>query len=118
MELTPMDKMVIPSLFSTKEKQSLYQDMCAVRLVGNHNMREKENHIREVMTIVEITSSDQIQSRLLTKLQINNILKRIDNINKLYFAKFVSITGLVGGLSEKEEMFINSIYSEICVSGF
>lgn len=118
MDLTPMDKMIIPSLFSPNEKQSLYQVMCAVRLVGNHNMKEKENHIREVMTIVGITSSNQIQSRLLTKLQINNILKRMDNLNKLYFAKFVSITGLIGGLSEKEEMFINSIYSEICVPGF
>lgn len=113
MELSPMDKMIIPDLFSPQEKQSLYQVMCAVRLIGNHHMMQKENHIHEVMAIARITSNDQTQSRTLTQPQMTDILKRMDDGKKLYFAKFVSITGLIGGISEKETMFINWLLSEI-----
>lgn len=115
MELSPMDKMVIPGLFSPQEKQSLYQVMCAVRQIGNHHMMQKENHIHEVMAIAGITSNDQIQSRTLTQPQMMGILKRMEDGKKLYFAKFVSITGLIGGISEKETMFISWLYSEINV---
>lgn len=115
MELSPMDKMIIPGLFSPQEKQSLYQVMCAVRQIGNHHMMQKENHIHEVMAIVGITSNDQIQSRTLTQQQMTGILKRMEDGKKLYFAKFVSITGLIGGISGKETMFINWLYSEINV---
>ena len=115
MELSPMDRMIVSGLFSPQEKQSLYQVMCAVRKIGNHHMMQKEKHIREVMTISGITSNDQIQSRTLSQPQMTDILKRMDNGKKLYFAKFVSITGLIGGLSEKETMFINWLFSEINV---
>lgn len=115
MELSPMDRMIIPGLFSPQEKQSLYQVMCAVRQIGSHHMAQKENHIYEVMSVVGITPNDQVQSRLLTQPQMTSILKRMDDGKKLYFAKFVSITGLIGGISEKETMFINWLYSEINV---
>lgn len=115
MELSPIDKMIIPGLFSPQEKQSMYQVMCAVRQIGRHHMEQKENHIHEVMSIVGITTNDQIQSRSLTHQQMNAILKRMDDGKKLYFAKFVSITGLIGGISEKEMIFINWLYSEINV---
>ena len=84
MELSPMDKMIIPGLFSPQEKQSLYQVMCAVRQIGNHHMMQKENHIHEVMAIAGITSNDQIQSRTLTQPQMTGILKRMEDGKKLY----------------------------------
>lgn len=115
MELSPMDKMIIPGLFSPQEKQSLYQVMCAVRQIGSHHMMQKENHIHEVMAITGISSNDQIQSRTLTQPQMMGILKRMDDGKKLYFAKFVSITGLIGSISEKEMMLINWLFSEINV---
>ena len=115
MELSPMDRMIIPGLFSPQEKQCLYQVRCAVRKMGNQQMMQKEKHIHEVMTISGITSNDQIQSRTLSQPQMTDILKRMDNGKKLYFAKFVSITGLIGGPSEKETMFINWLFSEINV---
>lgn len=110
-----MDEMVIPNLFSSQQKQVLYQTMCAVRLFGNHHMTEKWNHIQEVVNIVGITLNDKVQSRQLTQLQMISILKQMDDINKLYFAKFVSVTGLIGGISEKETSFINWLYNEISV---
>ena len=115
MELSPMDKTVIPGLFSPQEKQSLYQVMCAVRQIGSHHMSQKLEHIQEVMAITGITSQDQVQSRTMSQQQMTGILKRMTDIKKLYFAKFVSITGLIGGISEKETMFINWLYSEINV---
>lgn len=115
MELSPMDKMIIPGLFSPQEKQSLYQVMCAVRQIGSHHMTEKENHIHEVMAITGITSKDQAESRTLTQPQMMSILKGMNDGQKLYFAKFVSITGLIGGISQKETMFINWLYSDINV---
>lgn len=110
-----MDQMIIPGLFSSLEKQSLYQVMCAVAQIGGHHMTQKENHIYEVMSIVGITSDDQEMSRSLSEPQMTSILKQMDDVKKLYFAKFVSITGLLGGLSEKETMFINWLYSQINV---
>ena len=115
MELSQMDQMVIPGLFSPKEKQSLYQVMCAVRQIGNHHMDQKESHIKQVMSVVGITANDQMQSRSLTQPQMTSILKAMEDIKKLYFAKFVSITALIGGVSEKEEIFINWLYSDINV---
>lgn len=115
MELSPMDKMIIPGLFSPQEKQSLYQVMCAVRQIGSHSMIQKENHIHEVMSVVGITNDDQVNSRSLTQPQMMDILKRMNDGKKLYFAKFVSITGLIGGISQKETMFINWLFSVLNV---
>lgn len=115
MELSPMDKMILPGLFSPQQKQSLYQVMCAVRKIGSHDMHTKEGHIHEVMAITGTSPNDQAQSRTLTQPQMMSILKRMDELQKLYFAKFVSITGLIGGITQKETMFINWLYSEINV---
>lgn len=113
MKLSPIDHMIIQGLFSTQQKQSLYQVMCAVRQIGSHHMSEKENQILEVMNIVGITSQDQAQSRHLTHPQIIGILKLMNEGQKFYFAKFVSIIGLIGGPSEKEIQFINLLFSEV-----
>lgn len=115
MELSPMDKMILPGLFSPRQKQSLYQVMCAVRHIGSHDMQAKEKHIYEVMSITGISPSDQTQSRTLSQPQMISILKQMEDSQKLYFAKFVSITGLIGGITQKETMFINWLYSEINV---
>lgn len=115
MELSPLDKMIIPCLFSPQEKQSLYQILCAVRRIGNHHLADKEKHIIEVMSIVDISNNDQVQSRSLTQQQMIGILKRMDNGKKLYFAKFVSITGLIGGISQNETIFINWLFSELSI---
>lgn len=115
MELSPMDKMIIPGLFSALEKQAMYQVMCAVRQIGSHHMDEKERHIHEVMSIVGITSADQQLSRRLTRSQMTEALKRMDDVKKLYFAKFASITALIGGNTQKETMFLNWLYSEVKV---
>lgn len=115
MELSTMDKLIIPGLFSPMEKQAMYQVMCAVRQIGAHHMADKERHIHEVMSIVGITPADQQQSRSLTQMQMTEVLKRMDDAKKLYFAKFTSITAIVGGPTQKEVMFLNWLYAELNV---
>lgn len=115
MKLSQMDKMVVSDLFLSEEKQSLYQVMCAVRLIGKHHIDEKNSHIYEVMSVTGISTDDQAKSRLLKQSQMINILRRMDEIKKLYFAKFVSITGLIGGITEDETKLINWLFSEINV---
>lgn len=107
MDLSSIDKIILPGLFTSQEKQSLYQVMCAVRKIGAHQMESKEQHIHEVMSATGITGTHQAQSRLLTQPQMIGVLKQMEASKKLYFAKFVSITSLIGGPSEKETMFIN-----------
>lgn len=115
MELSPMDRMVLPNLFSPRERQAMYQVMCAVRQFGTHAQGEKLQVIREAMNICNISAVDQEQSRKLTQPQMMQILKSMEDINKCYFARFCSLVALAGGNSPKETMFLNWLYEEIDV---
>lgn len=115
MNLSVLDQQIIPQLFSNKEKQSIYQVMCAVRKIGAHHMVEKENVIHEVMQVTKITPSDQVQSRLLNQQQMISILTAMDEIKKMYFAKFISLVALEGGNTQNETLFVNWITNEIGV---
>lgn len=89
--------------------------MCAVRQIGAHNMAEKEAHIMEVSRVINITNTNVHLSRSKNQLQMTNTLKNMSDPQKWYFAKFVSITGLIGGLSPKEDQFINWLFSQVQV---
>ncbi|MDE6228033.1 MAG: hypothetical protein K2M63_11010 [Muribaculaceae bacterium] len=108
-----MDEVIVRNLFSSSEKQTLYQVMCAVRSIGSHHLSEKEKHIHQLMRVLNISSYDQQASRTLTQLQMTSIMKGMEDVKKLYFAKFLSQTALIGGLSEKESLFLNWLFSEI-----
>ena len=113
MELSPMDKMILPGLFSPAERQTLYQTMCTVRMMGQHAQVEKLQVIREAVAVCNITPADQDQSRRFTQPQMMEIMKRMDDGKKCYFAKFCSLVALAGGNSKKETMFLNWLYAEI-----
>lgn len=115
MELSPMDRLILPGLFSPAERQTLYQTMCAVRLMGQHAQDSKLKVIREAMAICNILSTDQEQSRTLTQPQMMDIMKQMDDGKKCYFAKFCSLVALAGGNSPKETIFLNWLYAEIKV---
>ena len=100
-------------MFTPRERQSLYQVMCAVRQIGKHHLEQKLQHIHEVMSITGITPTDVAQSRALTEPQMISILKQMSDTKKLYFAKFISMTALIGGCTENESKFSNWIISEI-----
>ena len=113
MELSPMDRMILPGLFSPAERQTLYQTMCAVRMMGQHAQAAKLQVIREAMAVCNISSADQVQSRRFSQPQMMEIMKRMDDGKKCYFAKFCSLVALAGGNSQKETMFLNWLYAEI-----
>lgn len=116
MELSSTDKIILHTLFSPQEKQSLYQVMCAVRKIGGHHITEKTQHIQEVMSITGISEADKVQSRKLTQPQMTTTIKCMSTTKKLYLAKFVSMTALIGGASEKELMFLNWFFNEANIS--
>ena len=113
MELSPMDRMILPGLFSPAERQTLYQTMCAVRMMGQHAQAAKLQVIREAMAVCHITPADQEQSRRFSQPQMIEIMQRMDDGKKCYFAKFCSLVALAGGNSQKETMFLNWLYAEI-----
>lgn len=115
MELSPMDRRILPGLFSPAERQALYQTMCAVRMMGQHAQAAKLQVIREAMDVCNISSTDQEQSRRFNQPQMMGIMKKMDDGKKLYFAKFCSLVALAGGNSQKETMFLNWLYAEIQV---
>ena len=116
MKLSPMDKMILPGLFSPAERQTLYQTMCAVRKIGLHAQAAKLQVIREAMAVCNITPADQEQSRRFTQPQMMEIMKRMDDGKKCYFAKLCSLVALAGGNTQKETMFLNWLYAEIKIS--
>lgn len=113
MELSPIDKKILPGLFSPAERQTLYQTMCAVKIFGQHAPSAKLQVIRETMAVCNITPADQEQSRRFSQPQMIEIMKRMDDAKKCYFAKFCSLVALAGGNSQKETMFLNWLYAEI-----
>lgn len=116
MDLSPIDRMILPGLFTSDERQTLYQTMCAVRLMGQQNAQTaKLQVIREAMTVCNISSTDQEQSRRFSQPQMMEIMKRMDDTKKCYFAKFCSHVALASGNSQKETMFLNWLYAEINV---
>lgn len=115
MDLSPIDRMILPGLFTSDERQTLYQTMCAIRMLGQHAQAAKLQVIHEAMAVCNISSSDQEQSRKFTQPQMMGIMKRMDDGKKCYFAKFCSLVALAGGNSQKETMFLNWLYSEINV---
>ncbi|MDN0051753.1 hypothetical protein QVN91_01985 [Bacteroides caecigallinarum] len=113
MELSPMDRMILPNLFESKERQALYQLICGVRLIGKHHMVEKENYIYDVTQVVGISSQDKEKSRSLTREEMVMTMKNMEDIKKLYLAKFASKVALIGGISQQETIFLNMLYKEI-----
>lgn len=113
MELSPMDRLILPRLFSPEERQTLYQTMCGVRMMGQHAQEAKLQVIREAMAICNISAEDQDKSRRLTQPQMMEIMKNMDDGKKCFFAKFCSLVALAGGNSQKETLFLNWLYAEI-----
>lgn len=115
MEFSIMDRQILPNLYNPRERQAIYQVMCATRQMGGHHMAEKEAEIRQVMNHIGITPTDQAISRTLTQQQMTATLRNMDDGPKLYFAKFISCIALVGGNNQKETMFVQWMNSEVGV---
>lgn len=103
MNFSPIDQMLLPNIFSVIEKQSIYQALCAIRAVGQHDAELKESVINDVLRIIRFTENDRILSRNLSQQQMTDALKVMNDPKKLYLARFISNVALAGGSTPKEE---------------
>lgn len=105
MDLNYFDKMAL-SAFTSLEKQSLYQLLCATMNVdGNRDHRELMM-INEVIQVMQITSHDVEMSRKLSEQTMANCLRNMDTLKKAYVGKFIAQVILADGVITKlEEKF-------------
>lgn len=113
MDLTYYDKMAL-SAFTSLEKQSLYQTLCAVMIVdGNRDPREI-SIINEVNRIMGITTADVEASRRLSEQTMTNCLENMDTLKKAYVAKFMAQIIIADGVvTKKEELFFNYMHQKL-----
>lgn len=111
MNLSIIEKNIIPTLYISIEKQSIYQVLCAVRNIGKHDMESKEDVINEVMNIMGFTEQERIASRKLTQQQMTQALQKMSDEKKIYFAKFISNVALVGGVTTNESKFVFQLFN-------
>ena len=97
---------VASSTYTSLEKQSLYQLLCATMIIdGNSDSREMA-HINKICRILGITSADMEASRRLTEPIMSNCIRNMDMLKKAYVGKFVAQVVLEDGvITAKEEQF-------------
>ena len=73
---------VASSTYTSLEKQSLYQLLCATMIIdGNSDSREMA-HINKICRILGITSADMEASRRLTEPIMSNCIRNMDMLKK------------------------------------
>lgn len=109
LNLSFFDEMAL-STYSSMEKQSLYQLLCGAMIVdGNRDPREI-SIINEVKRVMNITPAEIEASRKLTEAVMDNCLRNMDKMKKLYVGKFMAQVILADGVvTQKEELFFNYI---------
>lgn len=110
MLLSPSDRVAVSNAYSPRERESIYQVLCAIMKIAGHHTDEKWNFICEVMDAVGISKEDQKNSRKLNADQMNAALRSMSQIKKIYLAKFMSITSLIGEARERETKFVYGLF--------
>lgn len=107
MQISPADKQVL-SLFSSLEKQSLYQVVCAATPTdGTRNAYEKAA-IKEIVEVIELTAAEMQASRHLTNDVMTNALRSMSPMKKMYVGKFMAMVMLADNVvSPQDEAFFN-----------
>lgn len=105
MELNYFDR-VAYSNFTSLEKQSLYQLLCAAMIVDGKRDSRELALINEINRIIGITIADIEESRCLSESVITNCLRNMDIVKKAYVGKFIAQVVLADGVIDKiEEQF-------------
>lgn len=105
MELNYFDR-VAYSNFTSLEKQSLYQLLCAAMIVDGKRDSRELALINEINRIIGITIADIEESRCLSESVMTNCLRNMDIVKKAYVGKFIAQVVLADGVIDKiEEQF-------------
>lgn len=107
MQISPADEQVL-SLFSSLEKQSLYQVVCAATLTdGTRNAYEKAA-IKEIVEVIKLTDTEMQASRRLTNNIMIDTLRNMSQMKKMYVGKFMAMVMLAdNAVSPQDEAFFN-----------
>ncbi len=102
MALTSSDKLALMT-FSSRERQATYQVLCGMMAVdGDRDPREKRI-IEDCMAAMNFTESERVASRSLSVSQQLQILKSMDQLKKVYLAKFLAQVSVADGVVTREE---------------
>ena len=106
MNISFLDKIAL-SHYSSIEKQSMYQMICgALSVDGDRDPRELQM-VEEIVSLIGLTPSERQASRSLDGNTMIRILRSMDDMKKLYLAKFISQVVLADGkVDPKEDAFV------------
>ena len=110
MNLSVIDKIAL-SHYSSLEKQSLYQLLCAaMNSDGVQDPREK-SIIEEIVCLIGLSGEERQASRSLDANTMTDVLKNMEDMKKLYVGKFMAQIILADGVvTQKEEAFFNHFF--------
>ena len=105
MDVNYFDRVALTN-FTSLEKQSLYQLLCAAMVIDGERDSRELALIGEVNRIIGITTADMEASRRLSESVMTNCLRNMDTLKKAYVGKFVAQVVLADGvITQREEQF-------------
>ncbi len=106
MNLTSAEKLILIA-FSSVEKQAFYQFMCGAMSIDGDRDPQEIAIINEVTSIMNLTPQERQASRMTSTESQLRVLKNMDVLKKMCFAKIVANILLAdGGVTREENEFI------------
>lgn len=113
MELSPLDKIIVSS-YTSLEKQSIYQLLCAAMAIDGERHPLEKQVIEDVAYEINLTSSEREASRLLNQNTMNSALCNMSDNKKIYLGKFIAQVLLADGkVTPMEDKFASYIFSTL-----
>ncbi|MCR4853323.1 MAG: TerB family tellurite resistance protein [Prevotella sp.] len=105
MDLSIYDKMAL-SQFSSLEKESLYQVVCAAMMVDGVKDPREVKLVEEIVNIIGLSPSERAASRQLDEPTMSRTIRNMSELKRAYVAKFIAQMILVDGkIAPIEEKF-------------
>ena len=113
MNLSPLDKLTVSS-YTSLEKQSIYQLLCAAMAIDGERHPLDKHIIEDVAHEINLTSSEREASRLLNKEAMDSALRNMSDNKKIYLGKFIAQVLLADGkVTPIEDKFAAYIFSTL-----
>ena len=94
------------SPYTSLERQSLYQILCAAMIIDGERDPRELALISKFNRILGITAADIENSRRLTEPEMTSCLRNMDTIKKAYVGKFIAQVIIADGvITQREEQF-------------
>ena len=113
MNLSALDRMIL-SQYSSIEKESIYQVICAAMIIdGDRDPRERRL-IEEIVDTIGLTDAEREASRYLDQPTMSRVIRNMNDLQRAYVAKFIAQVILADEkVTEREEKFFYYICSEL-----